>query len=225
MIRRRVELRRWTRAGAGVAAADGVREAERAVRLAVGGAHLVADVPQRRAVAGSSSSSRRQVDHRHACRADELVAEERHLRLDLELHQLLLLASAIAVEVERERRVVPVRVLAAVGVGRRLLAAAAEGHRGVERRLLERDEGPDAAAGDGADGDALAADRRHGRLLGFGAPGAVGRKLPDAGLPALTVDLRRCLADLRIGVTLCSWFLGSRCNQFADAFVALMDAI
>jgi hypothetical protein len=166
-----------------VAGADGVREAERAVGLAVGGAHLVADVPQLRIIAGSSG--RRQVGHRHASRANELVAEERHLRLDLELHHQLLLAPAIPVEVERERRVVPVRVLAAVGVGRRLLAAAPEGHRGVERRLLERHEGPDAAAGDGTDGDAPAAGRRHGpaSFLAWGALGARrwGRKLYEAG--------------------------------------------
>jgi len=174
LIRRRVVglLRLRTRAGAG-ATADGVCEAERAVGLAVGGAHLVADVPQRRA--GASHSGRRQVGHRHASRADELGDEERHLRLDLELHHQLLqllLATAIPVEVEGERRVVPVRALAAVGVGRRLLPAAPEGHRGVERRLLERDEGLDAAAGDGLDGDALAAGaggRGHGRLLAFGA--------------------------------------------------------
>uniref|UniRef100_A0A0A9GKR0 Uncharacterized protein n=1 Tax=Arundo donax TaxID=35708 RepID=A0A0A9GKR0_ARUDO len=134
-VRRRVELRLR-------ATADGVGEAERAVGLAVRGAHLIADVPQRRPVAAASSGS--QVGNRNACGADELVAEERHLRLHLELHQLL----PVSVDVEREHRAVPVRVLAAVGVGGRLLPAAGEGHRGVERRLLERDEGPDAAAGD-----------------------------------------------------------------------------
>jgi hypothetical protein len=115
-------------------------------------------------------SGRRQVGYGHASRADELVAEDRHLRLDLELHQQLLLClrTSIPVEVEREHRVVPVRALAAVGVRLRLLPAAAEGHRGIERWLLERDEGPHAAAGDGPDGDAPAAGagagaRRHGR--------------------------------------------------------------
>jgi len=143
--RRRVELRLRAHAGAR-AAADGVCEAERAVRLAVGGAHLVADVAQPRIVSG-----RRKVGYGHASRADELVAEDRHLRLDLELHhhQLLLRLRAIPVEVEREHRVVPVRALASVGVRLRLLPAAAEGHRGLERRLLERDEGPHATVEDG----------------------------------------------------------------------------
>uniref|UniRef100_A0A8R7PIU4 Uncharacterized protein n=1 Tax=Triticum urartu TaxID=4572 RepID=A0A8R7PIU4_TRIUA len=106
---------------------------------------------------------------RHAGRADELGAEERHLRLDLELQEPAVagLSRARAVDVEREDGVVPVRVLAAVRVGGRLLPAAAEGHGRVERRLLEGDKGLDPAAGDGPDGDAPACSGvGHGRFLG-----------------------------------------------------------
>lgn len=155
---RRVELRLLIRAAVG---SDGVGEAELTVRLAVGGAHLVAHMPRCRTVAAA------EVGHRYAGRADELVAEERHLSLHLEPQQTI--ARPRAVEVEREFGAVPVRVLPAVGVGGRLLPAATEGHGRVERRLLEGDEGPDATAGDGPDDDAPAcsgAGGRHGRFLG-----------------------------------------------------------
>lgn len=142
---RRIDLRLLVRVRR--AAGDGADEAEAAVGLAVGGEHLVADAARRRAVAISAA----EVRQRHADGADELVAEERHLRLHLELQE-----PAVAVQVEPEDGAFPVRVLAAVGVGGRLLPAAGEGHGRVERRLLEGDEGLDAAAGDGSHGDAPA---------------------------------------------------------------------
>ncbi|KAF0888044.1 hypothetical protein E2562_009626 [Oryza meyeriana var. granulata] len=59
---------------------DGVGEAELAIRLAIGGAHLVAHMPRRHAIAATGKVSKR-----HGHLTDELVPEERHLRLHLEL--------------------------------------------------------------------------------------------------------------------------------------------
>lgn len=141
------------------AAGEGVDEAEAAVGLAVGGEHLVARAPRGPAVAA-------EMGQRHAGRADELGAEERHLRLDLELQEPAVAGLSGSVDVEGEDGAVPVRVLAAVRVGGRLLPAAAEGYGRVERRLLEGDKGLDPAAGEGPDGDAPACSGvGHGRPI------------------------------------------------------------
>lgn len=199
-----IHLRLLVRAAAG----DGEGEAELAVRLAVGGAHLVAHVPRRRRRAVAAGDG--EVCQRHGHLADELAPEQRHLRLHLELQHTIRGGG----EVEGEDGGVPVRVLPAVGVAARLLPAAGERHGGVERRLLEGDERLDAPAGDGPDGDppaaAAAAGGRHGlREKSF---------LERIGILSLEMD--RFVADgilVAEDLTLCSFVylddIGSRCNQ------------